>query len=406
MKFKSLISGIAGMTIAAVIGLGGAHAAEEGETPHYPLKHPKHVHWSFAGPFGHWDVGQLQRGFKIYRENCSACHSLDLVAFRNLEALGYSEAQVKAIASEYDITDGPDSEGEMFDRAGVPADRFPAPFPNQQAAAAANNGAAPPDFSLLAKARAPERGFPTFIFDIFTMYAENGPDYIYSLLTGYEDAPADVELSEGTHYNPYFIAGKSLAMAPPLADDLVEYDDGTPQTVDQYAKDIAAFMMWAAEPHLVERKAMGFKVMAFLLLFAAMLYLTKKKIWSALYSESAVAGGGVARAVGGSAPSGSRGVTPTASSLRAGVDYVDDIELIDGIGATIAKRLKANGVNSLTRIATMSSGDLEKLGEKINAKNRPVREEWQAQAQELIAGKPPRAAIDRARVEKQLGKKF
>ncbi|MGB7287995.1 MAG: cytochrome c1 [Salaquimonas sp.] len=282
MKLKTILSGIAGLAIGAMVSLGGAFAAEEGATPHYPIKHPRHAHWSFAGPFGHWDIGQLQRGFKVYRENCSACHSLNLVSFRNLEALGYTEGQIKTIAADYEVTDGPNVEGEMFDRPAVAADHFPSPFPNALAAAAANNGAAPPDFSLLAKARAPERGFPTFIFDIFTVYAENGPDYIYSLLTGYEDAPAGVELSEGTHYNPYFIAGNALAMANPLSDDIVEYDDGTPGTVDQYAQDVAAFMMWAAEPHLVERKAMGFKVMIFLLLFAALLYLSKKKVWSAL----------------------------------------------------------------------------------------------------------------------------
>ena len=238
MKLKTVLSGIAGLTIAVMAGFGPASAAEEGATPHYPIKHPKHAHWSFAGPFGHWDIGQLQRGFKVYKEVCSACHSLDLVAFRNLEALGYNEEQVKTIAAEYTVMDGPNSEGEMFERTAVPADRFPAPFPNALAAAAANNGAAPPDFSLLAKARAPERGFPTFVFDIFTLYAENGPDYIYSLLTGYEDAPQGVEVTEGTHYNPYFIAGSALAMANPLSDDVVTYDDGTPGTVDQYARDV------------------------------------------------------------------------------------------------------------------------------------------------------------------------
>ena len=411
MKLNKILSmalaGAVGVGISMMVGLGTAGAAEDGGTPHYPTKHPRHVHWSFGGPFGHWDIGQLQRGFKVYREVCAACHSLDLVAFRNLEALGYSEAQVKALAAEYEVTDGPNADGDMFERPAVPADRFPGPYANENAAAAVNNGAAPPDFSLLAKARAPERGFPTFIFDIFTAYAENGPDYIYSLLTGYEDAPEGVDVGD-SHYNPYFIGGNTLAMAPPLSDDIVDYDDGTPQTVDQYSKDISAFMMWAAEPHLVERKSLGFKVMIFLLLFAGMLYLTKKKIWSALYNEGGSTGGnaGAVRAMSGSAPSGSSGVTPTTSSLRAGVDYIDDIELIDGIGATIAKRLKANGVSSLTRIATMSAGELEKIGEKINARNRPVREEWQVQAQELISGKPPRAAIDRAKVEQKLGKKF
>lgn len=399
MKLKSIFTALAGLAAGAMIALGSAQAAEEdGGTPHFPIKHPKHVHWSFAGPFGHWDLGQLQRGLKVYQEVCSACHGLELVAFRNLEELGYSEEQVKAFASEYTVTDGPNAEGEMFERPAVPADRFPSPFPNEEAAAYANNGAAPPDFSLLAKARAPERGFPTFIFDVFTLYAENGPDYIYSLLTGYEDvAPEGVDVPEGTHYNPYFIAGATLAMAPPLSEGIVTYDDGTAETVDQYSRDVAAFMMWAAEPSLVERKSLGFKVMIALLLLAILFYLSKKAVWSALYSEGASSS---ARAVPATASAA------VGSAPRAGVDFIDDIELIDGIGPTIAKRLKSKGVKSLAKIAAMSAGELDKLAESVNAKNRPVREEWQAQARELIAGKPPRAAIDRAKVEKLLGKKF
>jgi len=247
----------------------------------YPINQPREQKWSFAGPFGHWDIGQLQRGFKVYKEVCSACHSLDLVAFRNLSGLGYSDAEVKAIAADYEVEDGPDEEGEMFDRTAVASDRFPSPYANNKEAASANNGAVPPDFSLLAKARAPERGFPTFVFDVFTMYAENGPDYIYSLLTGYKDDHDGHEVPEGTHYNPYFISGVALAMANPLSEDIVTFDDGTPGKVDQYARDVAAFMMWAAEPHMVERKAMGFKVMIFLLIFAGLLYLTKKKVYAA-----------------------------------------------------------------------------------------------------------------------------
>ncbi len=206
---------------------------------------------------------------------------MELVAFRTLEHLGYSEAQVKAFAAEYTVQDGPNADGEMFERPGIPSDYFPSPFPNAAAAAAANNGAAPPDFSLIAKARGVERGFPTFIFDIFTQYAENGPDYIHSLLTGYDhEPPAGMQIPEGTHYNPFFIAGKSLAMAPPLSADQVTYEDGTPQTVDQYARDVSAFLMWAAEPHLEARKKTGFTVVVFLLLFAGLVYLTKRKVWS------------------------------------------------------------------------------------------------------------------------------
>ena len=210
---------------------------------------------------------------------------MNRVAFRSLEDLGYSEGQIKTIASEYDITDGPNADGEMFTRPGTPADHFTGPYPNREASIAANGGAYPPDFSLLAKARAVERGFPTFVFDVFTQYAENGPDYIYSLLTGYPEdgeAPEGVEVPEGTHYNPYFIAGKSLAMAPPLSEDIISYDDGTPATVEQMSKDVTAFMMWAAEPKMEERKSLGFKVIIFLLIFAVFLYLTKKQIYAKL----------------------------------------------------------------------------------------------------------------------------
>jgi ubiquinol-cytochrome c reductase cytochrome c1 subunit len=280
--FSRLIAAGFAIMLSASMMTTNSLAEEDGGTPHYPINHPKHAKWSFSGPFGHWDIGQLQRGLKVYKEVCSSCHSLDLVSFRNLRDLGYSEEQVKAFAAEYEVNDGPNPEGEMYDRPAKPSDYFPGPYANNVEAANLNNGATPPDFSLLAKARAPERGFPTFVFDIFTMYAENGPDYIYSLLTGYQDAPDGVEISEDTYYNPYFIGGKALAMAPPLSDDAVDYDDGTAQTADQYAQDVAAFMMWAAEPKLVERKSLGFKVMLFLIIFATLLYFTKKRIFTNL----------------------------------------------------------------------------------------------------------------------------
>lgn len=263
-----------GAFLSAGLVFGMAHAAS------YPIDKPKNMEWSFAGPFAHWELGQLQRGLKVYTEVCAACHALDLVYYRDLSALGYSDSQVSAYAAEYEITDGPNEDGEMFERPATGPDRFRKPYPNKEAAQAANNGAYPPDLSLMAKARAPERGFPTFIFDIFTMYAENGPDYIYSLLTGYQEPPADVELLDGLYYNPYFVAGSALAMAPPLSDGLITYDDGAPETVDQYAKDVSAFLMWTAEPNLVERKQRGFIVLIFLFLFAGLLYLTKKKIWA------------------------------------------------------------------------------------------------------------------------------
>lgn len=279
---KKLVTSI--LSLALVAGLGftaaPAKAAEEGATPHYPLHHPREVDWSFAGPFGHYDKGQLQRGLKVYTEVCAACHSMSLVAFRTLGDLGYSEEQVKAFAANYQVTDGPNEDGDMFERTAVPSDYFPAPFANAQAAAASNNGAAPPDFSLIAKARGVIRGFPQFVFDIFTQYQSGGPDYLYSLLTGYQEPPEGMEVPEGTYYNPYFAGSASLAMAPPISDDQVTYDDGSPQTVDQYSKDVAAFLMWAAEPHLEDRKRTGFMVMVFLVIFTGLLYLTKKSVYA------------------------------------------------------------------------------------------------------------------------------
>lgn len=282
---KKILSGLAalGFVLAAAGAAGAAEDAAHNpaEPTHFPIHKPVEQNWSFAGPFGTYDKGQLQRGLKIYKEVCSACHSMNLVAFRSLEALGYSDAQVKAFAAEYTVQDGPNADGEMFERPGIPTDYFPSPFPNAIAAAAANNGAAPPDFSLIAKARGVERGFPTFVFDIFTQYAENGPDYIHALLTGYdEQPPAGMEVAEGTHYNPYFIGGKSLAMAKPISDGQVTYEDGSPETVEQYSRDISAFLMWAAEPHLEDRKQTGFRVIVFLFLFGGLVYLTKRKVWS------------------------------------------------------------------------------------------------------------------------------
>ncbi len=278
---KTILKGFLALSLSfGAAGLATA-AEEEGGTPHYPIEKPVEQDWSFAGPFGTYDRGQLQRGLKVYREACSACHSMDLVAFRTLQDLGYSEAQVSALAAEYTVVDGPDSNGDMFERPGIPSDRFPSPFANEEQAAASNNGAAPPDFSLIAKARGVERGFPTFVFDIFTQYAESGPDYIYGLLTGYqEEAPEGVDLQPGTYYNPHFIAGPALAMPPPLSEGLVTYDDGSPETVEQYAKDVSAFLMWAAEPHLEARKQTGFIVIIFLVLFAGLVFLTKRKVWA------------------------------------------------------------------------------------------------------------------------------
>ena len=261
----------------SVVGMRPA-GAQEAEAP--PLQR-----WSFSGPFGLYDTAQLQRGFKVYREVCSACHSLKLVAFRNLSDPGgpsFSEAQAATVAAGFQVTDGPNDKGEMFQRPGKISDNFPPPFANDQAARAALGGKLPPDMSVLAKARGYERGFPWFIFEAFTDYQEGGPDYIHALLNGYTDPPAGFSLPPGGQYNKYF-PGYAIGMPKPLSDGQVEYTDGTPTTVDQYSRDVAAFLMWAAEPTLDARKRLGFQVMMFLIVFTALLYFTKRRVWHAVH---------------------------------------------------------------------------------------------------------------------------
>jgi len=265
------------LALLSVVGVRPA-GAQEAEAP--PLQR-----WSFSGPFGLYDTAQLQRGFKIYREVCSTCHSLKLVAFRNLSdpgGPGFSEAQAATIASGFQVTDGPNDKGEMFQRPGKISDYFPPPFANDQAARAALGGKLPPDMSVLAKARGYERGFPWFIFEAFTDYQEGGPDYIHALLNGYTDPPAGFSLPPGGQYNKYF-PGYAIGMPKPLSDGQVEYTDGTPTTVDQYSRDVAAFLMWAAEPTLDARKRLGFQVMMFLIVFTALLYFTKRRVWHAVH---------------------------------------------------------------------------------------------------------------------------
>ncbi|MBL0372001.1 cytochrome c1 [Rhizobium sp. KVB221] len=288
---KKLFTSIVVAAAIAGSGAGFANAAEEAhdlaaqvhhavEGGHFPVLKPEEQKWTFSGIFGKYDKAQLQRGLKVYKEVCSACHSMSKVAFRNLEDLGYTEAQVKAFAADYEVQDGPNADGEMYSRKAVPSDYFPSPFPNHEAAAAANGGAAPPDFSLLAKARGVERGFPQFVIDMVVPYQEGGPDYIHALLTGYVDAPAGVQVAEGTHFNPHYVGGTALKMAKPISDDQVTYDDGSPQTLEQYSKDVAAFMMWAAEPKLENRKRTGFMVMVFLAALGALVFLTKRAVYA------------------------------------------------------------------------------------------------------------------------------
>ena len=245
---------------------------------------PSKNRWSFAGPFGKYDQGQLQRGLKVYREVCQVCHGLKLVAFGTLAdpgGPGLSTAQAQAIAAEYQIPGEPDDQGEIKPRPGRLADYFPTPWPNENAARARYN-AVPPDLSVIAKARGFERGFPYWVFDMITQYQEQGPDYITALLHGYEDKPpTGVTLPPGNFYNKYF-PGHGIAMPPPLTDKRVDYTDGAPMTVEQYAKDISAFLMWAAEPKLEMRKRIGMQVFIFLIVFAGLLYFTKKKVWHAV----------------------------------------------------------------------------------------------------------------------------
>lgn len=225
--------------------------------------HPKTIPWSFNGPLGTLDKPSAQRGYQVYKEVCSACHSLQRVAFRSLSEIGFSEGEIKALASATTVKDGPNDAGDMFDRPGKPSDPFPSPFANEEAARASNGGAFPPDLSLIIKAR------------------HDGANYVYSLLTGYEPPPADVKMAPGMHYNSYFPGGQ-IAMAQPLSDNQVTYQDGTVSSLDQEARDVVTFLQWAAEPEMEERKAMGIKVLLFLLVMTGFAYAAKKRVWREL----------------------------------------------------------------------------------------------------------------------------
>ena len=225
--------------------------------------------WSFKGLFGKFDRGSLQRGYQVYTEVCAACHSMKYLSYRNLAEKGgpeFSEAEVKAIAASFEVTDGPNSDGDMFTRPGKLSDKFVKPYENVKAAEAANGGAYPPDMSVLVKARG------------------GGVDYIYSLLQGYEEAPSGLTLDDGIYYNKYMY-GNKIKMAAPLSDDLIEYGDGTKASVEQMSKDVTTFLMWAAEPHLEARHQMGFKAIVYLIILTTLVYFSMKKIWSRVKSE-------------------------------------------------------------------------------------------------------------------------
>jgi len=250
------------------------------------FEEPKDVHWSFEGPFGKFDKAQLQRGYKVYREVCSACHAMNLMYFRNLGQPGgpfYDEKYpnpndnpyVKSLAKDIQVGDIDSETGDAIKRPAGSADKFPSPFPNEPAARASNGGALPPDLSVIAKAR------------------EGGPAYIYSLLSGFEEAPAGLTVPPGKHYNPYypgdlssFWTGKGpapkggfISMPPPLGPNKVTFDDGSPSTVQQQAKDVSAFLMWAAEPKMEERKRFGLGAMIYLLILTGLLYASYRAIW-------------------------------------------------------------------------------------------------------------------------------
>jgi len=261
--------------LAAALLLAWTGIATAAETRHSA----KDIDFSFEGPFGTFDRGQLQRGYKVYKDVCANCHAMNLMAFRNLSqpgGPGFSGPQVQSLAATYTIQDIND-QGEPFDRQRIPSDRFPSPFPNDQAARVANGGALPPDLSLITKARAGWTGTFAQLF-----YGMGGPEYVYSVLTGYEPPPAELAAAapEGKHYNPYFEGGPWIGMTPPLADGQVTFDDGAPNTVDAMSRDVAAFLAWAGEPKMEERKGLGFSVIIYLAILTVLLYLVKRRIWA------------------------------------------------------------------------------------------------------------------------------
>ena len=227
------------------------------------------VDWTFKSFFGKFDRASLQRGYQVYNEVCSSCHSIKYLSYRNLAEKGgpeFSEDETKAIASNFEVIDGPDSTGEMFTRPARLSDKFVMPYANEEEAKSANGGAYPPDMSVLVKAR------------------KGGADYIYSVLLGYEDPPADIKLDDGVYYNKYMY-GNKIKMASPLSDDLIEYSDGTKATTEQMAKDVVNFLMWAAEPHLEQRHKFGFRVIIYLIIITVLVYFSMKKIWSRIESK-------------------------------------------------------------------------------------------------------------------------
>ena len=252
-----MVKSVAAALLAVLTIVGGSGAACAQTT----APEPPHQQWSFDGVFGTYDPAALQRGFQVYKDVCSACHPVTHLYFRDLEQIGYTPEQVKGIAAQYQVTAGPNKDGKMFDRPGLPSDHIPGPFPNDEAAKAAFGGVAPPDLSLIVKAR------------------DGGPDYVYAILNGFTHPPAGFKPIPGTYYNEYFPGGH-IKMPPPLSPNQVKYADGTQATVPQMAHDVVTFLAWASEPNLDQRHRMGLKVMLFLIVATGVFYAAKRKIWS------------------------------------------------------------------------------------------------------------------------------
>ncbi len=242
-----------------ILIISSSHLFAAGEIKNAPKQK-----WSFDGLTGQFDISSIQRGYKVYREVCSGCHSMNLLYYRDLIDIGFSNEEIKAIASEYTVLDGPNDEGEMFERAAKPSDHFVSPYINEQEARYSNNGSYPPDLSVITKTK------------------KNGPDYIYNLLMGYTDPPDDFELGEGMYYNQWK-EGHQIAMAQPLDEGYVDYDDGTENSLPQLSKDITNFLVWAAEPELEERKRIGIKVLLFFIIAGALVYTVKNRLWRKIH---------------------------------------------------------------------------------------------------------------------------
>jgi ubiquinol-cytochrome c reductase cytochrome c1 subunit len=251
----------ASLVLLAASGVGGALAAEEGMPP------LPHVKWSFDGPFGTYDRASAQRGFQVYNEVCAACHSMKLMSYRNLAGIDLTPGQIRAIAATKTVPGDLNDQGEPTTRPGLPSDHFASPYPNEKAARAANDGALPPDHSLIVSAR------------------EGGADYVHALMLGYVEPPPGVKVPDGLYYNKWFL-GHQIHMPAPLSDGSVTYADGTKATLDQEARDVATFLTFASNPHMEERKHLGVRVVGFLALLCGVTYMVKKQVWSDVHKSS------------------------------------------------------------------------------------------------------------------------